>query len=494
MDDLSLPQFPFDNSYARLPDRFYTKLAPTPVAAPAIIAVNDGLAMELGLDPASLRSPGGAEALAGNRPLPGAEPLAQVYAGHQFGGWSAQLGDGRAILLGEVVGKDGRRRDIQLKGSGPTPYSRMGDGRAPLGPVLREYIVSEAMAALGVPTTRALAAVWTGEAVYREQGGFPGGVLTRVAASHIRVGTFQFFGARNDVEALRLLVDHCIGRHYPDQAGAENRALALLSSVITAQARLIATWMGLGFIHGVMNTDNMTISGETIDYGPCAFMEGFNPKQVYSSIDQGGRYAYDMQPGIGHWNLSRLAGALLPLIDADGDKAVETAQAALNAFPAAFDAAWTEVSGRKLGLAAPGGDDKALVNDFLTMMAKEEADFTLTFRSLADAAKGEEAALRDLIRDAEALEPWLKAWRARLAEDGRGDEATADAIRRVNPLYIPRNHIVEEVIEAGLHEDFAPFHAMNEVLAAPYEAQPGKEAYAAPAPAHGAVHRTFCGT
>lgn len=494
MDDLSLPQFPFDNSYARLPDRFYAKLAPTPVAAPAPVAVNDRLAAELGLDAAELRSPGGVVALAGNRPLPGAEPLAQVYAGHQFGGWSAQLGDGRAILLGEVVDRNGRRRDIQLKGSGPTPYSRMGDGRAPLGPVLREYIVSEAMASLGVPTTRALAAVWTGEAVFREQGGFPGGVLTRVASSHIRVGTFQFFGAQNDKEALSLLVDHCIDRHYPEAAKAENKALGLLSSVINAQAKLIAKWMGLGFIHGVMNTDNMTISGETIDYGPCAFMEGFNPKQVYSSIDQGGRYAYDMQPGIGHWNLSRLAGALLPLIDEDDDKAVEMAQEALNAYPAAFDAAWTDVSGRKLGLAAPAVDDKALVNDLLTLMAAAKADFTLTFRALIAAASGDDAALQAHLTDADALTQWLARWRARLAKDGRTGDATAEAIRQVNPIYIPRNHIVESVIEAGLHEDFAPFHAMNEVLADPYAEQPGKEAYAAPAPADGAVHRTFCGT
>lgn len=494
MDDLSLPQFPFDNSYARLPDRFYTKQAPTPVAAPAIVAVNDALAAELGLDAGELRSPGGAETLSGNRPLSGAEPLAQVYAGHQFGGWSAQLGDGRAILLGEVVGADGKRRDIQLKGSGPTPYSRMGDGRAPLGPVLREYIVSEAMAALGVPTTRALAAVWTGEAVYREQGGFPGGVLTRVAASHIRVGTFQFFGARDDVEALGLLVDHCIDRHYPEAAEAENKALALLSAVIQAQAKLIATWMGLGFIHGVMNTDNMTISGETIDYGPCAFMEGFDPKQVFSSIDQGGRYAYDMQPGIGHWNLSRLAGALLPLVDEDGDKAVEMAQAALDVFPSAFDAAWTDVAGRKLGLVAPGPDDKALVNDFLTMMAAEKADFTLTFRALMNAATGDEAPLREHLTDAAALDPWLTSWRTRLAEDGRDGAAVVEAIRQVSPIYIPRNHIVEDVIEAGLHENFEPFHAMNAVLADPFNEQPGKEAYAAPAPADGAVHRTFCGT
>ena len=494
MDDLSLPEFPFDNSYARLPGRFYTKLAPTAVAAPVSVAVNEGLATDLGLDVDELRSPSGVQALAGNRPLPGAEPLAQVYAGHQFGGWSAQLGDGRAILLGEVVGADGKRRDIQLKGAGPTPYSRMGDGRAPLGPVLREYMISEAMAALGVPTTRALAAVWTGEAVYREQGGFPGGVLTRVAASHIRVGTFQFFGARDDKEALTLLVDHCIERHYPEVAKAENRALSLLSAVINSQARLIAQWMGFGFIHGVMNTDNMTISGETIDFGPCAFMEGFDPKQVFSSIDQGGRYAYDMQPGIGHWNLSRLAGALLPLVDEDPDKAVEKAQETLNAYPAAFDAAWTDIAGRKLGLAAPGAADKPLFNDLLTLMATAKADFTLTFRSLVTAAAGDESALRAHLTDPATLDPWLATWRARLAEDGRGQDATAEAIRMVNPLYIPRNHIVENVIEAGLHEDFAPFHALNEVLTDPFTEQPGKEAYAAPAPAEAAVHRTFCGT
>ncbi len=494
MDDLSLPDFPFDNSYARLPERFYTKLAPTPVAAPVSVVVNERLAADLGLDADELRSPGGVQALAGNRPLPGAEPLAQVYAGHQFGGWSAQLGDGRAILLGEVVGTDGKRRDIQLKGAGPTPYSRMGDGRAPLGPVLREYMISEAMAALGVPSTRALAAVWTGEAVYREQGSFPGGVLTRVAASHIRVGTFQFFGARDDTDALSLLVDHCIERHYPEAANAENRALSLLSAVIQSQARLIAQWMGLGFIHGVMNTDNMTISGETIDFGPCAFMEGFDPRQVFSSIDQGGRYAYDMQPGIGHWNLSRLAGALLPLVDEDQDKAVEQAQEALNAYPAAFDAMWTDIAGRKLGLAVPGIEDKPLFNDFLTLMATAKADFTLTFRSLTAAAVGDETALRTHLTDHGALEQWLATWRLRLAEEGRGQDVVAEAIGLVNPLYIPRNHIVENVIEAGLHEDFAPFHAFNEVLTNPFAEQPGKEAYAAPAPAEAAVHRTFCGT
>ncbi|MEM7269708.1 MAG: YdiU family protein [Pseudomonadota bacterium] len=488
MDEMTLPQIPFDNSYARLPERFFTRLDPTPVAAPSLIAVNEALAEELGIDAAALTSPGGVEALAGNRRLSGAEPLAQVYAGHQFGGWSAQLGDGRAILLGEVIDGEGRRRDIQLKGSGQTPYSRMGDGRAPLGPVLREYIVSEAMAALGVPTTRALCAVATGEPVYREEGPLPGGVLTRVAASHIRVGTFQYFGARNDREGLETLLDHVIERHYPQAAETDNPALALLAEVIEAQAKLIAQWMGFGFIHGVMNTDNMTISGETIDFGPCAFMDAFDPKTVFSSIDQMGRYAYEMQPGIGHWNLARLAVALLPLIG-EGDEAVEHAKTALDAFPAAFDAAWIEVGGRKLGLSKPVQTDKDLMNGLFSLMAAKQADFTGTFRALAAAVDGDEGPLRSHV-NGDGVDEWLVAWRERLTLE----TDPAATIRASNPVYIPRNHIVEDVISSGVAGDFAPFRALDEVLSNPYQERVGLELYAQPAPDGSGVHRTFCGT
>ncbi len=492
MDDMTLPRFAFDNSYARLPDRFYVRMAPTPVRAPGLIKINDDLARALGVDPAMLAAPGGVAALAGNLPLPGAAPLAQAYAGHQFGGWSPQLGDGRAMLLGEVVGPDGQRRDVQLKGSGPTPFSRMGDGRAPLGPVLREYIVSEAMAALGVPTTRALAAVTTGERVLREDGPLLGAVLTRIAASHIRVGTFQFFSARQDIEALRLLTDHALARHYPDADPADTPALALLTGVIARQADLIARWMSIGFIHGVMNTDNMTISGETIDFGPCAFMDGFRPEQKFSFIDQGGRYAYHMQPGIGHWNLSRLALSLIPLLDDDEDKAVEIAKAALDLYPPQFEAAWLRHMGAKIGLAHPTTADKPLIEGVLALMAAAEADFTLTFRALSDCAAGGSAPVAALFgADTSGIEVWLDDWRARL-----GPEA-ADAparMRAVNPRYIPRNHRVEDAIIAGYGGNFAPFEALNAVLAHPFDDQPEHTAYAAPPAPEERVQRTFCGT
>ena len=470
---------PFDNSYARLPERFFTKQGPSPVAAPALIRVNRGLAERLGLNPAALQLPDMIAALAGNGVPPGAEPLAQVYAGHQFGGWSPQLGDGRALLLGEVVAPDGARFDIQLKGSGPTPYSRMGDGRAPLGPVLREYIVSEAMAALGVPTTRALAAVATGEPVFRE-GLEPGAVLTRVASSHVRVGTFQFFAAREDTDALRLLADHVIARHYPDAAGAEDPVLALLEAVVARQAALVAKWMGLGFIHGVMNTDNMTISGETIDYGPCAFMDAFHPGQVFSSIDRGGRYAYGNQPRIAQWNLACLAQALMPLLAGDEDAQLAAAQGAVDAYPAAFEAAWLAQMRAKLGLEGAEEGDAALVENLLALMAEAGADFTLTFRGLSDgSAKAQ-------FTDAGAFDAWQADWTAR----GGNAEAAAHA----NPLYIPRNHLVQEAITAGLSGDFAPFEDLIEVLASPFTPQPGRDRYALPPKETEKVHQTFCGT
>ncbi|MEO1016963.1 MAG: YdiU family protein [Pseudomonadota bacterium] len=479
---------PFDNSYARLPDRFYARLDPQPAQAPKLIKVNHALAEELGLDPVALSSPVGVEILAGNRTPEGAEPLAMAYAGHQFGGWSPQLGDGRAILLGEVVDRHGRRRDIQLKGSGQTPFSRMGDGRAPLGPVLREYIVSEAMAALGVPTTRTLAAVATGQPVIREAI-LPGAVLTRVAASHIRVGTFQFFTARRDDEAVRLLADHVIERHDPAAAEQENRYRALFQGVVERQIALIAQWMGLGFIHGVMNTDNMTVSGETIDYGPCAFIDAYHPNTVFSSIDQFGRYAYANQPEIARWNLACLAQTFLPLLDADEAAAIAWAQAAIDAFPGQFREALLAVMRRKVGLFMEQADDGVLIDDLLERMAAGEADFTLTFRRLADGS-----AARDLFNDPTSMDEWVEKWRARLALEDADPAERRAAMRTINPLYIPRNHLVEEAIAAGYHGDFAPFETLLKVLSTPFDEQPGRERYALPPRPEEVVRQTFCGT
>ncbi|NND67984.1 MAG: YdiU family protein, partial [Halioglobus sp.] len=376
---------PFDNSYARLPAAFYTALDPTPVEEPGPIRVNRELAVELGLDPQWLASKEGTAVLAGNEIAEGSEPIATVYAGHQFGGYNPQLGDGRAVLLGEIVRSDGQRFDLQLKGSGPTPYSRGGDGRAPLGPVLREYIVGEAMHALGVPTTRSLAAVTTGELVVRD-GYLPGAVLARVASSHIRIGTFEYFAARRDNESLATLSGHVIARHFPEAAQADNPILDMLESVIERQATLVAQWQLLGFIHGVMNTDNMLLCGETIDYGPCAFMDAFNPEQVYSSIDHQGRYAYRNQPGIAQWNLSRLAQAVLPLLHDDEEQAVALAQAAIDAYPAQFLDAHSAGIARKLGLSEITEDDTALVEDLFAALAEHKLDFTLAFRRLADLA------------------------------------------------------------------------------------------------------------
>lgn len=487
----TLTAWPFDNRYARLPERFHARLDPTPVAAPQLIRVNHGLARELGLDPAFLESAEGVAVLAGNAVPPGAEPLAAAYAGHQFGHFVPSLGDGRAILLGEVVRPDGERRDIQLKGSGPTPFSRRGDGRAALGPVLREYIVSEAMHALGIPTTRALAAVATGEAVFREAVQ-PGAVLARVAASHIRVGTFQYFAARGDMEAIRLLADHAIARHYPEAATAENPYRALLEGVIARQAELVAQWLLVGFIHGVMNTDNMAISGETIDYGPCAFLDAYDPAAVLSSIDHAGRYAYGNQPRIAQWNLTRLAETMLPLFAAQEEAALEVAKEALVGFGPRFQAAYLGGLARKIGLAEP---DAELSQDLLTLMAEAGADFTLAFRALCDAAEGEEAPLRALFAEPAALDAWLARWRQRLALEPAAPEARAAAMRRANPAFIPRNHLVEAAIVAAVErEDLAPFEELIGVLARPWDDQPGMARHAAPPQPEERVLATFCGT
>jgi uncharacterized protein YdiU (UPF0061 family) len=488
--------FPFQNTYAALPDNFFARVAPTPVASPRLIKLNRPLAIHLGLDPDRLSSPEGAEILAGKRIPEGADPIAMAYAGHQFGHFVPQLGDGRAILLGEVIDADGIRRDIQLKGSGPTPFSRRGDGRAALGPVLREYIVSEAMAALGIPTTRSLAAVITGESVMRETP-LPGAVLTRVASSHIRVGTFQYFAARGDTEGVRRLADHVIARHYPDAASAERPYHALLEGVIARQAQLVARWLLVGFIHGVMNTDNTSISGETIDYGPCAFMDHYDPAMVFSSIDEQGRYAYANQPRIALWNLTRLAECLLPLFSDQQDKAIEEAQIVLGDFAEKFTAAYQAGLREKLGLFTARDGDEALAQDLLDAMAKSQADFTLTFRRLSEAAQGHagDAEVRPLFADPTAYDDWVVRWRQRIGDEPQDPAARQAAMRSVNPAFIPRNHRVEAVIEAAVNrDDYAPFEELLTVLSKPFEDQPALSAYAEPPEPHQRVLQTFCGT
>jgi serine/tyrosine/threonine adenylyltransferase len=478
----------FDNSYARLPDRFYARLDPTPVAAPKLVRVNAVLAEQLGIDPAELAAPDGVAVLSGNRVPPGAEPIALAYAGHQFGHFVPQLGDGRANLLGEVVGRDGIRRDIQLKGSGPTPFSRNGDGRAALGPVLREYLISEAMFALGVPTTRTLAAVTSGEPVRRETV-LPGAVLTRVAASHIRVGTFQYFAARGDEEAVRLLADHAIARHYPDAATAPEPYRALLDAVVARQADLVARWLLIGFIHGVMNTDNCSIAGETIDYGPCAFMDAYDPGAVFSSIDHHGRYAYGNQPRIALWNLSRLAECLLPLLGGNENAMKQ----ALEAFAPRFQAAYFGGLRRKIGLLTGQEGDDNLTQDLLTLMAGDGADFTLTFRRLCDAAEGPagDATVRELFKDGGAYDAWAERWRARLATE----TDPSAAMRTVNPAFIPRNHMVESALAAAAERaDFQPFEELLDVLSQPYVDNPALTRFATPPRHEERVMQTFCGT
>jgi serine/tyrosine/threonine adenylyltransferase len=492
-------RFGFENTYAQLPERFYVRLDPTPVTAPRLIKLNVKLAQDLGLDSQMLASAEGVEILAGNRIAEGAEPLALAYAGHQFGYFVPQLGDGRTNLLGEVIGRDGVRYDIQLKGSGPTPFSRGGDGRAALGPVLREYIVSEAMAALGVLTTRALAAVSTGERVFREAS-LPGAVLARVATSHLRVGTFQFFAARGDTEATRMLADYAIARHYPEAAQAKQPYRALLDRVIARQANLVAQWMLLGFIHGVMNTDNTSISGETLDYGPCAFMEAYDPAKVFSSIDHQGRYAYNNQPRAMLWNLARLAETLLPVLDQEGgdkEAALTSAKEALAAFEPQFESARLLGLRRKLGLFTEREEDPALAQDLLDRMATNRADFTLTFRRLCDAAAGPEGnpGVRTLFADPSAYDSWVAAWRRRLEEEDVYTQTRAATMRMTNPAFIPRNHLVEAALDAAIEQqDFRPFEELLDVVSHPYEDRQGLERYATPARPDEYVVQTFCGT
>ena len=493
----STPSLPFDNSYARLGEQFFTRQLPVSVMEPGLIRVNHALADHLGIDPQWLESNEGVEFVAGNFIAEGSEPLATVYAGHQFGGWNPQLGDGRAILLGEVIGRDGLRYDIQLKGSGRTPYSRGGDGRAPLGPVLREYIVSEAMSVLGVPTSRALGAVTTGEWVMRE-GRLPGAVLARVAQSHIRIGTFQFFASRQDHEALKTLIDHVIQRHYPQAAQAENPVRQLLDGVVANQASLIARWQSLGFIHGVMNTDNMLLSGETIDYGPCAFLDEFEPGKVFSSIDHGGRYAYSNQPHVAHWNLSVLTQALLPFLDDDQDQALALGQAAIDAFPGLYQASFMNNMLSKLGLMEEADGDAILIQDLLKLMHENQADFTLTFRHLADLVDPKTASgggVQSQFKLHETFAPWLKRWQQRLVRDPMGTAARQQAMYTANPVYIPRNHLVEEaIVAAEKHEDFEPFNRLIDILAQPFEFDQVNARYAIPPKPEEVVRQTFCGT
>ena len=487
------PLFAFDNSYVRELEGLYEPWQGAPAPAARLLALNDELAAELGADPEALRTPDGIAVLAGAATPDGATPVAQAYAGHQFGGFQPRLGDGRALLLGEVVDVHGRRRDLHLKGSGRTPFARGGDGKAAVGPMLREYVIGEAVHALGIRTTRALAVVATGEDVVRERR-LPGAVLARVAASHLRVGTFQY-AVGGGPPLVRRLADYAIARHHPQAAEAENPYLALFEAVVDAQASLIARWMLVGFIHGVMNTDNMTISGETIDYGPCAFMDAYDPATVFSSIDHGGRYAYGNQPIVAQWNLARLAETLLPLLDADPDTAIAAASEVLESFRARYDDYWLDGMRAKLGLVDGRPEDGELADDLLGLLQAQRVDFTSFFRALSAAARGDAAPVHALCPEPAAFDAWAERWRERLASEAADPAAVAEAMDRVNPIYIPRNHLVEEALEAATGGDLAPFERLVDVLVRPFDERPGLEAYAQPAPAGFAdEYCTFCGT
>jgi len=492
------PHFAFDNSYARDLEGAYVAWQPAAPPAARLVRLNRELADELGLDADALQTPRGLAVLSGATVTPQSQPLAQAYAGHQFGGFSPQLGDGRALLVGELIDRHGRRRDIAFKGSGRTPFSRGGDGKAVLGPVLREYLIGEAMHALGIPTTRALAALATGEVVQRETP-LPGALLVRVASSHLRVGTFQYFAARGDEGMLRRLADHAIARHDPALAGSEQPYLELLRAVVERQAALIARWMGVGFIHGVMNTDNMTISGETIDYGPCAFIEAYDPGAVFSSIDHHGRYAYGNQPGIAQWNLTRLAEAMLPLLHGDSERAVALATEVLQGFAPCYSAHQLAVMRAKLGLDAAGGADadQQLVADYLGLLHAHGVDFTLGFRRLRDAAAGDDSPLHALFGAAgEPLAAWLQRWRERSNASPMPADTRLQTMARANPAYIPRNHKVEAALSAAVSDDdLAPFERLLAVLQQPFDERAEDTVFLQPAaPELTAGYRTFCGT
>jgi len=473
-------------SYARLPAPFHVRVKPTPVAVPRWVVFNRALAVSLGLDPAVLGGGDGLLIFSGNAIPDGADPIAQAYSGHQFGHFT-RLGDGRAILLGEHLDPQGRRWDIQLKGAGRTPYSRGGDGRAALGPMLREHLVSEAMHALGIPTTRSLAVVATGEPVFRERP-LPGAILTRVAASHIRVGTFEHFASMGDVESLRLLVDHALARHDPDRLGNESPALGLLEGVMDRQVALVVEWLRVGFVHGVMNTDNMAISGETLDYGPCAFIDAFHPGAVFSSIDHDGRYAFGQQPNIVGWNLSRLASALLPVVDPDRDRALGRVRELMGTFPERFGRRWQTMMRSKLGLSTEEAGDAGLIEDLMDWMREHRADYTNTFRALVPGG------LREPGADA-GWSGWLDRWEARLERQGLPVDAVVERMKSVNPVVIPRNERVEEALEAAVDGgDMAPLDRLLKVLATPYDPVGKPAEYFESAADGGAGYRTFCGT
>ena len=486
--------FNFDNSYASLPERFYVRLRPTPVAQPGLVRVNRELAEELAIDPDYLESQEGVSILAGNSVPEGADPLAMAYAGHQFGGWVPQLGDGRAILLGEIVDRRGVRRDVQLKGSGRTPFSRQGDGRAWLGPVIREYLVSEAMHALGVPSTRSLAAVTTGEPVFREKT-YPGAVLTRVAKGHVRVGTFQYFYARNDTEALQLLVDHTISRLYPEIADATDPVIALLDTVVERQAHLIASWLGFGFIHGVMNTDNVSLACESIDFGPCAFMDNFHPDKVFSSIDHGGRYSYSNQPAICLWNLAQFATTLVPVIGVDKEKAITAATDSINRFQDHFSHAWTTVFCRKLGL-LPDEGNQVLVSGFLELLTEIQTDFTVAFRRLACLSNNDNDNKRFVmfLNAGCKGEDWLSGWWQQVNRDGLPEAERQRIMKSANPAIIPRNHLIEQAIDEAVAGDLLPFHRLCHAWTNPFADDQMESQFALPPKPEEVVSRTFCGT
>jgi len=485
--------FAFDDSFVRDLDGLYLPWQAARVAEPRLLVLNDDLAEELGVDAGALRADDGVDVLVGNFVPDGASPVVQAYAGHQFGAYSPRLGDGRALLLGEVLDVSGRRRDLHLKGSGPTPFARGGDGKAVIGPMLREYVIGEAMHALGIPTSRALAVVATNEPVVRETV-LPGAVLARVAASHIRVGTFEYAARSGDPHLVRRLADYSIHRHQPHAAQAENPYLAFYESVIEAQSSLVAQWMLVGFIHGVMNTDNMAISGETIDYGPCAFMDTFDPATVFSSIDHGGRYAYGNQPHLAPWNLARLGEALLPLFDADTETAIARATEMLHTFFERFHRHWSTGMHAKLGLSDPDDVTAALINDLLTLLQTQAVDYTSAFRALSQSLRGDVAPAHSLFSDPAAFDAWANRWRGQLAHQASDVHQVASAMDRVNPVYIPRNHRVEEALAAATADDLDPFIRLLDVLAQPFDERPGLESYAAPAPAGSGPYRTFCGT
>jgi serine/tyrosine/threonine adenylyltransferase len=475
-----------DSTYVRDLEGLYVPWAAAPAPAPRMLVLNDGLAAELGADPDALRGGEGIALLLGTGVPDGLLTVAQGYAGHQFGGWSPRLGDGRALLLGEVLDVHGRRRDIHLKGSGRTPFARGGDGRAVVGPMLREHLIGEAMNALGIPTTRALAVVATGEPVRRETL-LPGAVLARVAASHLRVGTFQYVAATlRDPDLLRRLTDYAVARHYPAAARADVPAVALLDAVAAAQADLVARWMLVGFVHGVMNTDNMAISGESIDYGPCAFIDAYDPKTVFSSIDHGGRYAFGAQPQIAQWNLARLAESLLPVVYPDQQAAVEAVMPILEAFPHRFLGAWREGMHAKLGLRPGVAQDESIIDGLLALMQEDGVDWTSAFRALARAARGDTDALAAVVPTPERFTGWVDRWIAL--------EPDPDLMDRVNPVYIPRNHLVEDALTQATVGDLAPYHRILDAVTRPFEERSGFDRYAAPAPPGFGDHVTYCGT